>query len=516
MHPGGLEQHTSASTNKQAARRKIKEVELNCSLVQRMSEENDVKAAGTEASDSASIGSCDRVTLSSTSTSSSCVSSYVQESAAEEEDAAPPGWQSPLFTPTERLNALLRHAPHSDLVVRFPSSSKTYKVHRLVLAMSSPVLEDLVYSTSTPELELDVESPPAFKWLLANMYMGCSNLAGVELASHVYALAHKYEMDAIVHHCKQYLLTRVSTVDCHYAYHGAMCCGDLELASRCAQIASGAWAQGRNTVMRSLPRSGLRHLLMQDRLCVASECSLFQAVVDWGQHQLKNKGSDSEKDLRQEVEEFLPLIRFFAMTPEEFLDKVSPSCVLASDECVAILMNLRGRSDKLPTTFACSRLGPRETVFDDGLLQILTNCPHSPKKSKNSDMQNKSYRQGLGFKLYFSTSIHMKSVQISSGFLPRDGQLILMDSEGKHITEAINGEFLGHHCTCGKVPTPHCNRLSWNFDPPFSLQGKREYIGKVKHSKSDAQVETIKEVMPGIAICGQITASPFRLEFYLR
>jgi hypothetical protein len=33
--------------------------------------------------------------------------------------------------------------------------------------------------------------------------------------------------------------------------------------------------------MRALPRQALYHLLEQDKLCLSSECSLFQAVVDW-------------------------------------------------------------------------------------------------------------------------------------------------------------------------------------------------------------------------------------------
>ncbi|XP_018017600.1 BTB/POZ domain-containing protein 2 [Hyalella azteca] len=473
-------------------------------------EESDRKSGYSEgSSDTASLDS-DRATHYSASES---ITSYTPETSAAENDV-PRGWQASLFNPMQRLNGLLRYAARSDLTIKFLDSEKSYKVHRLVLAMSSAVLEEKVYSKPSSELVLDVASPAAFKWLLANMYMGCKNLPSVELASHVYSLAFMYEMTAVMGHCKQYLLHKVSTDNCHFAYQGAMTCGDMELASRCAQIASGAWAQGRSAVMRALPRQALYHLLEQDRLCLSSECSLFQAVVDWGQHALKSQGEGT--DVRSQVEEFLPLIRFLAMTPEEFLDKVSPSQVLTADECVSILMNIRGRNAPLPTTFYCSLMGPRQTVFDDGLLQVLTNCPHNSKKSKNSDLGNKSYRQGLGFKLYFSSSIYMKSVQISSGFLPRDGQLLLLDSEGKAIMEAVDGEFMGHQCTCGKVPTPHSNLLSWTFNPPFSIQGKKEYIGKVRHSKSDIQIETIKEIMPGVTICGQITASPFKIEFYLR
>lgn len=60
--------------------------------------------------------------------------------------------------------------------------------------------------------------------------------------------------------------------------------------------------------------------------------------------------------MRDTVEVFLPHIRFLAMTAEEFLDKVSSSGVLTSDECVAILMNIRGLKHPLPQTFKLDEL----------------------------------------------------------------------------------------------------------------------------------------------------------------
>lgn len=156
----------------------------------------------------------------------------------------------------------------------------------------------------------------------------------------------------------------------------------------------------------------------------------------------------------------------------------------------------------------------RETVFDDGLKQSLVCCPHK-QRLDHGDTHGKFYRQGIGFKLHFSSSIHVKRIQISSGFLPRDGQFMLLDGEGRNVMQEVSGEFLGHQCTCGKGQNPHSNLVSWTFEPPFLLQGKREYIGKVRHSNSDTQVDTIKENLEGVTIAGQLTSSPFRLDFFL-
>lgn len=80
---------------------------------------------------------------------------------------------------------------------------------------------------------------------------------------------------------------------------------------------------------------------------------------------------------------------------------------------------------------------------------------------------------------------------------------------------AVDGEFLGHQCICGKGHNPLSNLVSWTFVPPYPLKGKKDYIGKVRHSNNDTQVDTIKEILEGITIAGQVTASPFRFEFFL-
>ena len=157
----------------------------------------------------------------------------------------------------------------------------------------------------------------------------------------------------------------------------------------------------------------------------------------------------------------------------------------------------------------------RVTVFDDSLMQALKSCPHHHKKSsEHGDSHSKYYGHGIGFKIHISSSIFVKTIQISSSLLPKDSQIMLVDSEGKHISETVEGQFIGHQCICGKGYNPHSNLVCWKFDPPLPLQGKKEYIGRVRHSNTDSQLETIKEVFEGVTISGQITASPFKLDFF--
>ena len=67
----------------------------------------------------------DQMTMSSEVSSGSEVAVAPLDVSSPGEDMA---WQSKLFTPTARLNGLLRHAAHSDLTVIFPATGKAYKV----------------------------------------------------------------------------------------------------------------------------------------------------------------------------------------------------------------------------------------------------------------------------------------------------------------------------------------------------------------------------------------------------
>ena len=60
-----------------------------------------------------------------------------------------------------------------------------------------------------------------------------------------------------------------------------------------------------------------------------------------GQAQLKlQRKPTTASGLRQEISQFLPLVRFFTMTSEEFVQSVVTSDVLTPDESVFILKNI--------------------------------------------------------------------------------------------------------------------------------------------------------------------------------
>ncbi|KAG0727893.1 Zinc finger and BTB domain-containing protein 22 [Chionoecetes opilio] len=78
-------------------------------------------------------------------------------------------WQDSLHTAGQALNFLLASGTLSDVTLRVGHEGKQFRVHRLILAMRSPVFEDMLLLNTTSRssvLTLKDDSPAAFYWLL--------------------------------------------------------------------------------------------------------------------------------------------------------------------------------------------------------------------------------------------------------------------------------------------------------------------------------------------------------------
>merc|ERR1711874_232341 len=90
----------------------------------------------------------------------------------------------------------------------------------------------------------------------------------------------------------------------------------------------------------SMCRMSVAHLIEQE-LTVSSEVIVFQALLKWGRSKLEsNKEEITSKNLRKELQDFLPKVRFLTMSIEEFVIHVMPSEVLSLDEMKLIQLNI--------------------------------------------------------------------------------------------------------------------------------------------------------------------------------
>lgn len=83
------------------------------------------------------------------------------------------------------------------------------QVHRLVLAMTSPVFEEMLFGSSVVgrELALPNDPPDGFNWLLTHMYGGNTELPCEKIALQVSFLASKYKIKALYSLCSKVSLS---------------------------------------------------------------------------------------------------------------------------------------------------------------------------------------------------------------------------------------------------------------------------------------------------------------------
>ncbi|XP_064084986.1 uncharacterized protein LOC135200340 [Macrobrachium nipponense] len=252
------------------------------------------------------------------------------------------------------------------------------------------------------ELKLPEDPPEAFKWLLHYIYYGHTNLNSVRLAVKVYHLARKYQMDALVTLCSQFLKTNLYARNLPLIMDTAMLHEDKILLEKCSEVIS-ATADDvfSSSYLGQMNKMSLKHLL-QHHFAVRTEVTVFKGLVYWGKAQLNSEVKEPDGVLlRKEIEELLPYIRFLTMTLDEFVKYVMPTGVISAEECNSILMNIK-QIPGIPVPPICSRkrkirkdcVTSRKRSRKDSRRNCLFSSPHSSHSSSSSPEGYGSYSPG--------------------------------------------------------------------------------------------------------------------------
>ncbi|XP_071519557.1 BTB/POZ domain-containing protein 6-like isoform X2 [Panulirus ornatus] len=323
------------------------------------------------------------------------------------------GWQNGLSSPTERLSSLLSSSNFSDLTIKFLSKKLSIKVHRLVLAMTSEVFEEMLLSSSSvcefQELVLPDDPPEGFMWLLRYMYCGHTDLPCEMIALQVSHLANKYKIEAPYAICSKFLLRNLNRGNLLEFYNAAVLLHNHDLLRICLQMLRMCHCEvlSSQQVCR-MSLEALKHLLTQ-RLFLPSEVVIFRAAVTWGNAQLSTHGMvNTPANLRQEVAELLPLVRFLTMSCDEFVRHVLPSGVLTQEECTNILMNIEPSENAPSLPSVCSTIRQKRERFDSSDIKC-TQLPTVLNPGKSCKVQMNE-EQTLISNLKTSKTIHIQKV----------------------------------------------------------------------------------------------------------
>ncbi|XP_076050430.1 BTB/POZ domain-containing protein 6-B-like isoform X2 [Oratosquilla oratoria] len=253
-------------------------------------------------------------------------------------------WQLGMESIKERLRYLYTTGEYSDLDIVFPEHETTFKVHRTILSMTSPVFGTMMTGPLAPgkELPLPEDSPEVFRKLLDHMYMDRMDLKSVEEALEVYAVAHRYQMESSRKCCLQYILSNLNEKTTLAALEMSLVYEDEEMNKKCKEIL------GRNadSVISSenishLSKETLRDLLKDDTMNFSSEVVPFKGLIAWGKAQLQHQ-KPSGSDLREIIGDLLKEIRFLTMSYDEFIKNVIDTNVLSHTECIHIMRVIGG------------------------------------------------------------------------------------------------------------------------------------------------------------------------------
>ncbi|XP_037501238.1 BTB/POZ domain-containing protein 3-like [Rhipicephalus sanguineus] len=250
------------------------------------------------------------------------------------------------------LKKFLESGRYADVEFQVKSEkfnvSKTFKAHKLLLALSSEAFEGMFYGEPGEQKDTVVVTdlhPDGFYGLLKYVYARKPCLINCVEALHTKAAAEKYQLLELVQDCEAYISRSLKpegmcsvldcALDCGYAVPDAKVDAWLTRKAE-AVLSSEAFVKSSvKTVDRVL-----------DKVANVPELFVVHAVLKWThahcQKLVKDGGSEAA-DLASTFSQFRHKLRFLALTPPEFLEFVTSKearGVIETADAFAILSNL--------------------------------------------------------------------------------------------------------------------------------------------------------------------------------
>eukprot|EP00808_Paulinella_micropora_P013702 g4242.t1 len=239
------------------------------------------------------------------------------------------------------MEGLVNNPARADVIFKVGPKQQEIYAHRLIMAASSPIFQAMLYPPKNqagvrPRVKLPITvvikdvDPTFFLSLLSCVYTDEVEIEPDNLPALI-QLAKKYQVEKLQFLCTEYMEKDISvenTIDLFQMAPELL--GEQEFAlpfirENMEKIV------GSDSFLR-LSSDRLLTLLKDDQLAV-EEVSLFQALVRWGQHQLKRRpdrksGEPDPMELKAVLKNLLPEIRFAVMETDDIATHVAPSQLL--------------------------------------------------------------------------------------------------------------------------------------------------------------------------------------------
>ncbi|XP_023320442.1 BTB/POZ domain-containing protein 6 isoform X2 [Eurytemora carolleeae] len=231
-----------------------------------------------------------------------------------------------------------------EFIVGLPPNFKIFHVHKMFLAMSSPVFEAMFYgglAETKREIKISDVQPDAFSCMLEYIYTDEVNLASFELVCDICYAAKKYMLPELVEECTKFLWRDLYPRNACRIYEFAKLFEEPILLEKSLQIITNQTIEIINEPSwEDVEQSTLQIFLSRDTLS-APEVLLFDAIDRWSTKECERRGVEvSPEKKRFVLGEALFLIRYLTLTAAEFAAGPARSGLLTQQESFAILMNI--------------------------------------------------------------------------------------------------------------------------------------------------------------------------------
>ncbi|KAM7296798.1 BTB/POZ domain-containing protein 6 isoform X1 [Ixodes scapularis] len=258
-----------------------------------------------------------------------------------------------------------RHTDVEFLVWHGSGPPKSFKAHKMVLAMRNEVFETMFYGSLPKKNQVRVIDlhPDGFSAFLKYLYSQKATFVDVKQALHTRTAAEKYMESELVEACHRFIKNSMQSTDVCYVLEYAAKNSNLanfnDLINKFLNMSGAQVLESKAFIAAS--QETVLTILKNPQLCV-KEYDVIKSVYAWACSG-KETGVPSNTFLQWIISPFLPELRFLTLSPLEFVEGPVTWNILTESEALAVLSSIvKLGSKEWPVGFCTNRRARTEAL----------------------------------------------------------------------------------------------------------------------------------------------------------
>lgn len=294
--------------------------------------------------------------------------------------------------PNNKWKELYQNSQFCDVLLVVGKEATSIKVHKLILAVSSPRFASLLFPSKdvkpkelkrSPEgldiVELVEEDGEIIQIIVSFIYTNDAHVADKNVLA-LHAASTRYELTRLKEQCETHLQNKLNR-DTAVEFYQSLPEGEaLDCVMKLIQDKAKYVLESPKFL--TLPEEKVISIVKNDKLSIA-ELDLFRLVVAWAGEQCKIKGLESTPaNQRAVLSNVLPHVRFPVLGMKDFVIHVAESGVLSEEEVIGLFTYFASKASKASAATASQKdsASPEEEESDKYSLPF----PTEPRKGSNT------------------------------------------------------------------------------------------------------------------------------------